>query len=436
MRDNTRKLLYAINEWFESEPPQFIDRSFPYDLIESDLITVLAGVRRSGKTYFLYQIADWLRRKVPYENIIYINFEDDRLYPITGNEIADILGVYRQNFSISKSHKVYLLLDEVQNIPNWERTLRRLYDREKNIKLVITGSSAYLLSSEIASSLRGRTLTHKVYPFSFREFLKAKSVSFEVSRLRYSKKKDEIVSLMKEYMEYGGFPQVVFEKSKSQLLREYYRSILYRDIIEKYSIRNIATFENFLKLTVQNMSSMFSYGKVVNSLKSIGHKASKNTIIDYLEYVEKAFFAFEVSIFSYSIKDQMQYPRKIYLIDTGLRNAVSFRFSEDMGRLAENIAFVELLRRDKEVYYWKDYYGHEVDFVIKNGLAIEQLIQICWFPEGAENTIQREIKGLLRAMKEFKLSSGMVLTEDMYEDREIDNCTIKFRPLWHWLVGE
>lgn len=434
MKDNIEKLHYLLNEWFERELPWFIERSFPYEWVDSDSILVLAGVRRGGKTYLLYQIADRLRKSIPPQNILYINLEDDRLYPITGNEIGDILRVYRQNFSASTSHKVYLFLDEIQNIPHWERTLRRLYDSEKDLKLIITGSSAHLLPSEIASSLRGRTLTYRVYPFSFREFLKAKNGSYEVEPLRFSKKKDEIFRLMKEYMEHGGFPQVVYERAKTDLLREYYRSIMYRDIIERYSIRNITLFENFLKLVVQNMSSMFSYGKAADFLKSIGYKISKNTLIDYLKYIENAFLAFEVPIFSYSIKDQIQYPRKIYLIDTGLRNAVSFRFTEDTGRIAENIVFVELLRRNEETYYWKDHYGHEVDFVLKRGLQVEQLIQVCWSP-AEEKTLKRETTALLKAMKEFKISSGLVLTEDMYEDREIDRHRIEFRPLWLWLMS-
>jgi hypothetical protein len=435
MENDMEKILYILNEWFEGELPWFIERSFPHEWVDSDLILVLAGVRRSGKTYLLYQIADRLRKAIPPQNIIYINLEDDRLYPITGNEIRDILKVYRQNFSASKSHKIYLFLDEIQNISDWERTLRRLYDREKNLKIIITGSSAHLLSSQIASSLRGRTLTYRVYPFSFREFLKAKNVSYDAERLRFSREKDEILRLMKEYMEYGGFPQVVFEEPKTDLLREYYRSIMYRDIIERYSIRNITLFENFLKLTVQNMSSMFSYGKVKDFLKSIGYKVSKNTLIDYLKYIENAFLAFEVPVFSYSVKDQIQHPRKIYLIDTGLRNAISFRFTEDTGRLAENIVFSELLRRYEEIYYWKNHYGHEVDFVLKKGLQVEQLIQVCWTPE-EEKTFKREVTSLLKAMKEFKVSSGLVLTEDMYEDRDIDHYKIKFRPLWFWLISE
>lgn len=436
MENNFNKILYLINEWFEEELPWFIERDLPQEWIESGQILVLTGVRRAGKTYLLYQIAKVLRERLPSENIIYINLEDDRLYPIIGTEISDILRVYRQNFTPSNSYRVYFLLDEVQNIPNWERTLRRLHDRERNLKLIITGSSAHLLPSEIASTLRGRTLTHRVYPFSFREFLRAKRFSYEPQRLRFSRKRDEVLRLLKEYMEYGGFPQVVFEDAKMEILREYYRSIMYRDIMERYSIRNMALFENFLKLTVQSMSSLFSYGKVAKFLNSIGYKVSKATLIEYLRHIENAFFAFQVPVFSYSIKDQIQYPRKIYLIDTGLRNAVSLRGAEDTGRMAENIVFIELLRRYEEgIYYWRDRYGHEVDFVVKEGSEIKQLIQVCWSVED-EKTLKRELRALVKAMKELRVSSSVVLTEDEYKDMDVEGYRISLRPLWLWLIGE
>lgn len=434
MRYDKGNLLYILNEWFEEVLPQYIEREFPYEHVDSNLISVLAGVRRGGKTYLLYQIADRLRKSIPPENIIYVNLEDDRLYPLTGHEIGDILTVYRQNFKASESHKVYLLLDEVQNIPDWERTLRRLHDRERNLKIIITGSNAHLLSSEIASSLRGRTLTHIVYPFSFKEILKARDIPFETGKIRLSRKKNVILRLMNEYIEQGGFPQVVFEKTKVELLREYYRSIMYRDIIERHSIRNIALFENFLKLTVQNMSSRFSFGKTADVLKSIGYKVSKNTLIEYLKFIENAFLAFETPVFSYTVKDQLQHPRKIYLIDTGLRNAVSFRFTGDTGRLAENIVFVELMRRHgREIYHWKDPQGHEVDFVIRKDFHVSQLIQVCWVLKD-DKIFKREINALIKAMKEFRLTSGLILTEDMYEDRKIDGSSIQFRPLWLWLL--
>ncbi len=435
VNDLRDRYLYILHEWFQFEVPEFIERPFPQEYLDSDLIITISGVRRSGKTYLLYQISQYLRRKIPYQNIIFVTFEDDRLFPLTKRDLSELIKVYRQNFEPNPDCKIYFLLDEIQYLPEWETVLRRLYDKERTIKFIITGSTSKLMPSDIATSLRGRTLSYKNFPFSFKEFLRAKGMSIDTEEVEFSRRKDEIIRLLKEYMEYGGFPQVVREKAKTELLREYYHSIMYRDVIERYSIRNIMVFENFLKLLVQCMASPVSYGKIADFLKSIGLRVSKNTLIEYFKYIKDAFFAFDVPIFSYKIKDQIQYPRKLYLIDTGLRNAITFRHSEDRGRLAENIVFLELLRRNKEVYYWKDRAGYEVDFLIKEGLTIKEAIQVCWQPADSK-TFNRETRSLIKVLKEFKLTSGYIITEDLKEDKVIEGFTVKFRPLWLWLISE
>jgi len=427
------KICYILQDYFESSLPPLIEREFPYSFLDSNLVISIVGVRRSGKTYLLYQLINKLKKTIPSHNIIYINFEDDRLYPLTGEELKVLLDIYKQNFSYDQQKPLYLLLDEIQNIPLWEATIRRLYDREKNLKIIISGSSSRLLSSEISTALRGRTLTHKVFPFSFKEFLKANKINFEIKNIKYSTKRNIIIKGLRDYLEFGGFPQVVLEENKTELLQEYYRAILYRDIVERYQIKNLKLFENFLKVVTQHTASLFSYGKTLNLFKSMGHKISKNTLIEYMKYIESTFFAFEVPIFSYSIKDQLQYPRKLYIIDTGIRNAVSFRFSLDWGKLAENLVFIELKRQDKEIYYWKNSKNLEVDFLIKEGLEIKELIQVCWNIED-EKTRKKEIKALLKAMDEFKIKEALVITENYDGSEEIDKKKIIFIPLWHWLI--
>ena len=427
------KLKYILQEWFEFQIPQLIDRRFPENLLNTNLILSIVGVRRSGKTYLGYQMIKKLRREIPISNIIYINFEDDRLYPLIGNELSILLDVYRQNFDFKRDCPIYLFLDEVQNIPGWERTVRRIYDLEKKVKIVITGSSSSLLPAKIATSLRGRTLTFELFPFSFVEVLKANKINFDTRNIALSSKRHRIVKQLNAYIEFGGFPQVVLEENKVEILKGYYRAILYRDIIERYNIKNLRLFEDFLKVVTQNASSLFSYGKTYNLLKSMGLRLSKSTIIEYMEYIKSAFFAFEVPIFSYSIKDQLQYPRKIYLIDTGIRNAVVFRFSEDIGKMAENIVFLALKRKGKEIYYWKDSEGHEVDFVIKEGLKVTQLVQVCWEMDKSK-TKSRELKAILKSMEEFNLEKGLVITRDYSGEEKIKNKRIEFIPLWQWLL--
>ncbi len=431
------KLKYLLQEWFERSLPELIERDFPFEKLKAELILSVAGVRRGGKTFLLYQIARKLRENIPKENIFYINFEDDRLFPIEGWELREILGVIEENFDWDRKHPLFLLLDEIQNIPQWDKTLRRLYDSGYNLRIIVTGSTADLLPERISSALRGRTLTHTVFPFSFREFLRANRVELD-ERIDYSPRRHTIIRLFQEYLEYGGFPQVVLTESKElkqDILKEYYKTIFYRDIFEKASSKNLWLFENFLKIVVEHMASLFSYGKVEKFFRSIGVKTSRKTLGEYMKAIESAFFAWEVPIFSYNIQDRLQYPRKIYLVDTGLRNAVTFRFSWDWGRLAENAVFLELKRRGKEVYYWKNPQGYEVDFVIKEGMQVGELIQVCW-EQKDEATFAREKRALIKAMEEFSLSEGVVLTKDYSQQEKMDGKRIIFIPVWKWILSQ
>jgi len=428
------KLRYILSEWFESQIPALIPRSIPEGWLNTRLIVTLAGVRRSGKTYLFYQMIKHLRQEYPRENVLYVNFEDDRLYPIEGDEIAELMNVFYQHFRCDRNHPLYLFLDEVQNIPDWEVTVRRYYDREVSLRLFLTGSSSRLLSSEIATTLRGRTLSHVVYPLSFREFLGFRNFDpGDISGLRYSPRKNELLRLFNEYLEFGGFPQVVLEERKADLLREYYRAIFYRDIVERFEVRNVRLFENFLKLVVQNMSDRFSYGKSQKFLRSIGFPVSKNTLIEYMGMAKSAFMCEEVPIFSYSVKDQLRYPRKIYIIDNGIRNTVSFRFSADQGKLLENLVFWELKRRLKEVYYWSGRNGYEVDFVVRSGNQVEALYQVC-YDIRTEPTYRREVRALIRAMDEFGLDQATVLTYDDFGSEEVGQKRIELIPVWFWLL--
>jgi predicted AAA+ superfamily ATPase len=429
------KLRYILAEWFENSAPAYLTRDIPGDLFDNRHILSLAGVRRSGKTFIFYQIIDQLKKTIPLSNIIYIDFEDDRLLPIEGTEIKELLNVYRQHFPLNKDYPVYLFLDEVQNIPNWDKSVRRIFDREQNVQLAITGSSSKLLSSEIATALRGRTLSHYVAPVTFREFLRFKNVQVsDLNNIFFSPQKNELIKLFNEYLEFGGLPQVVLSEKKLPILQEYFRAIFYRDIIERYNIRKIKLFENFIKLLIQSMSSRFSFGKMSHTLASIGHKVSKATLVDYMEKIESAFLAFQVPIFSFNIKDQLQYPRKIYIIDNGIRNAVTFRFSQDRGRLLENLVFKHLYRQSQnDIYYWADKNGHEVDFVVKQGTNVIKLIQVCESLADPK-TRGRELRALDKAMAELDTDSATILTDDELHIEKVADKHITIKPIWLWLL--
>ncbi|MFQ6052153.1 MAG: AAA family ATPase [Candidatus Hydrothermarchaeota archaeon] len=426
-------LRYLISEWLESNLPSLVERSVEIEGIPGDVVFVITGVRRSGKTYLLYEMAKKLGKDIPRQNVVYVNFEDDRLYPLKGNELKTLPDVYFEYFPPDENHPLWFLLDEIQNIPNWERSIRTFVDR-KIARVVITGSSSKLLSGEIATSLRGRTFTKTLFPLGFKEFLKFKEFKINTPEFfLYSPKKPKILNLFNEFLEYGGFPQVVLSKKKEGLLREYYRAIFYRDIVERFNIRNLSLFENFLKLLIQQNASLFSLGKANNFLKTLGFRLAKSTLADYLFYAYSAFLLFEVSFFSYSIKDRLQYPRKIYAIDTGLVNALTFKYSHNFGRMLENAIFLELLRREKEVYYWKAKNGYEVDFVIMEDLKVKELVQVVW-DISDKKSLRREERALLKAMEEFKLRKGLILTKDYNTRKEVKNKEILYKPAWLWML--
>jgi len=404
-------LRYLISEWLETKLPFLVEREVEIEEIPKDVVFVITGARRSGKTYFLYEIAKKLRRKISPQNIIYINFEDDRLYPLKGDELRSLPEVYFEYFPPDKNSPVWFLLDEIQNIPNWERSIRTFLDR-RIARVVVTGSSSKLLPGEIATSLRGRALTKVVYPLGFREFLKFKEFKTDIPEsLPYSPRKPKILNFFNEY----------------------YRAIFYRDIVDRFHIRNFSLFENFLKLLLQQNASLFSLGKAENFLKSLGFKLAKSTLAEYLFYAKSAFLVFEVPLFSYTAKDRLQYPRKVYAIDTGLVNSITFRHSHNYGKMLENVVFLELLRRGKEIYYWKAKNNYEVDFLIMEGLRVKELIQVVWDISN-EKVKRREEKALVKAMEEFNLDKGLILTKDYTEKKEDKGNKISYKPAWLWML--
>lgn len=242
--------------------------------------------------------------------------------------------------------------------------------------------------------------------------------------------------MLKEYLEFGGFPRVVLEtrENKKALLDEYFEAIVLRDVAARYNVRETGLLRAFATVLLNNSSSPVSIARLAGILQeSFKQRISLETVSRFLAYTESAFLAFLVPIFSYKIKEQMRYPRKAYCIDTGMRNAVSFRFSQDMGRLYENLVFLELNRMGLDIYYWKDRQGREVDFVIKNGTKVREAVQVCFDASKAE-TRKREVRALMKCMDEFRLKEGLIITETEDEEDNIGGKKIIFRPLWKWIM--
>jgi len=436
-----REDLKAVLVWWKRlRLPEMIGRELVLPASPTQVISVV-GVRRCGKTYLLLNTVKQLLGKLKKDNVVYVNFEHERLRNLDAGDLEELLVAHREIFEPDEAKPVYMFLDEIQNVRDWDKWVRRIHD-ERRFRIFITGSSSKLLSREIATSLRGRCLSFILYPFSFTEFLKAKRYLFESPvEVQYSEEKGKVLKLLREYMEFGGFPEVVLEgdeEMKNRLLSSYFDTIFYKDIVERYGVKNLALLDDFLRYAINNFSSYLSLSKVEKYFKSTGIKCSKKTLANFLKYSEAVFFLFPLEIFSYKVKDRMQYSRKIYCVDTGIISRFAPKISENLGRLAENVAYLELRRRFEpprhEIFYWKDRSGREVDFVVKEGLRVKQLIQVCWDP-GDEGTKKREVRGLLRAMEEFGLREGLVLTEDLEGEEKIGGRRIVYRPLWRWLLG-
>ena len=435
-----KRVRAVIHEWEERELPALKPRDVEINhLLGMDHVIDIIGPRRSGKTYLMYLMISKLLEKIDREAVLYINFENRILYPLTDKLLEGMLNYVYEKKLLEKHGRVFLFFDEIQNVPNWERWVRNVYDEHKGkIKIFISGSSSRLAGKDVSSLLTGRHVPITLLPLNFREFLSFKGMDFKSGDVEYSRKKQaELKNLLDEYLDFGGFPEVVLADSKvkkEEILGAYYGDMLYKYVVEKFKIKEIGILENFLKSLFVNISSYFSYKRANDHLKSLGIQTSTRTLLRYTSILEEVFLTFFVPIFSKKVRDQMRYPRKIYCVDAGLRRTVSGRISEDYGRVMENAVFLSLKGRKSEIYYWKDRQGREVDFVVKEGLKVKQLIQVCKEINNPK-TKEREVGGLLKAMSEFNLREGLIITEDFEKEEKIKGKKVTYKPLWKWLVS-
>lgn len=427
-RDEILKILVDWNYWgnYKDESVErgrYIE-NLKY-LLKTGEIIVIKGVRRSGKSTFMLQ---FIRKSgLEEKNALVVNFEDPRFKNLDLELLDKIYEVYLEELQPDKEH--YVILDEVQEIEGWEKFARYLHEAKK-VQVFITGSSSKLLSEEYSTLLAGRHVDIEIFPLSFSEFLDFKGVSIR-SRVEMMKFRHRIRRLLDEYLEFGSFPKVVLiEEGKEELLNNYFRDILIKDVQRRFKVRETVKLEELAKYYLTNISTLQSFNRARKLLN-----LSLDTVERFSKYFAIARLLFFVPKFSFSVKEQILNPKKVYCMDTGLRNIVSFKFTEDLGRIAENIVFLNLLFRnkDKEIYYWRDHAGKEVDFVVKEGLKVKELIQACWVIE-EEKTERREVKSLIKAMDEFKLKEGLVITEDIDKEEEVIGKRIVYKPLWKWLL--
>ncbi|NOZ90837.1 MAG: ATP-binding protein [Epsilonproteobacteria bacterium] len=401
----------------------------PRDLkipIKSKKIITLIGVRRCGKTSILYDTINKLTKTIPKEQILFLNFEDERL-ELNSSNLDLILEGYLELYPYLDLSECYFFFDEIQNIDGWERFIRRVYDT-KSQHIYITGSNSKLLSQDIATSLRGRTISYEVYPLSFKEYLNFLDIEIDF----YSSKslaymQNALLNFLKE----GAFPEIIEEDTRTQqkILQEYFNVLIYKDLIERYKVQNIVALKFFLKRLLASTSKPISINKIFNDLKSNGIKISKNSLYDYLEYAQNIFFVLTLERYAPKIN---LVEKKVYSIDIGLNNALIFNFSDNIGKSMENAVFLELKRQELEIYYYQDR-SSECDFIVLDRGKPINAIQVTYSIKD-DKTKKREIKGLLNACKAFGLSKGLIVSLEERDSFEVDGIKIEVLPLGEFLI--
>jgi predicted AAA+ superfamily ATPase len=390
---------------------------------------IITGVRRSGKSYLMRLI--WKKivaeRKMPEKNFLYFNFEDEKLLKFSASDFETLLESYFEVIEPEKSKKIYLFFDEIQNIPGWEKFINRLRE-DRGYKIFITGSNAALLSKEIGTALTGRNFPVSLFPLSFREFCGFKlKREFMKEDFYGAEEKARLKKILKSYLKNGGFPEVVIQNFRP-LLQEYLKNIIYRDIILRHKIKNEASLREISAFVISNVGVNLSLEKISRMTKVKNLMTVKN----YLSHLEDTFLFYAVPKFSYSVKDQIYNPDKIFVVDTGMYNEVAFISSANSGRVLENAVFLELKRRGRDVYYFKE--KNECDFIIREKNRPDMAIQVTKRLDAQNDN--REINGILEAMKKLRLKKGIIITEDQEEERIIKGKKIKIVPVYKWLLED
>jgi uncharacterized protein len=414
-KERLKEIMFDQRDVF-NQKKHLIDREIELEkFINTRQVVIISGIRRCGKSALLFLIKE--KMKLEESDYCYFNFDDERI-------IADVAipeQVYNLHIEIYGKEPV-LFFDEIQVIGNWEKFVNRIY--EKGTKIFVTGSNGRLLSSEISTSLTGRNKVIELFPFSFSEYLHFTESTFNISRLN-SKQKALLQKAFNQYFEIGGFPLVIRENDL-ELINSYFQDILYRDIIARFRLSQVNEIRQIALYFASNTGKICSYA----TLQDISGVKSTSSIKDYLWYYEQSFLFFYLRKFDYSVKKQMMNPKKVYTTDQAIANRLGFNFSENKGRVLENIIALELHRRGKEIYYHTGKY--ECDFLVKKGLHISEAIQVVWSLD--KSGYEHEYNGLKEAMQLHNLKHGLIITgypEDAFTGNDD---TVQIIPAWKWLL--
>ena len=434
---NKNEIIQILHDWnFWEHPVETgFERSHYLSQLKNFLTTpqviAITGPRRSGKSFLMRRMAQTLLTQgIPKNHILMVNLEDPRFTQLNTKLLDQIYSVYLE--FLAPQGQSYLFLDEIQEIDQWEKWVRYLNELKK-AKVVISGSNAKLLSRELGTLLTGRHLDLTIFPLSFKEYLQFNGLPFSSWPI-LREEQIAIQGHLRRYIEFGGFPEVVLSEPKKEILLGYFDDIVNKDLLKRFKIRKSEKLKSLVKYYLSNMATLSTFNSMEKFLQ-----ISADTVEKFSNYLEQVYLIFFLKRFSFKVKEQEKSPRKVYSIDTGLSNMLGFRFSENRGKMLENIVFLELKRRlladsSLQLYYWKDLKHREVDFVIKQGPAVKTLIQVCLRLDDLM-TKDREIKSLLKGMEELQPAEALVITEDFESQETIEGKQIQFVPLGKWLLA-
>ena len=423
-----------LREFYEEGIPSDIcRRSFDFYEKKRNATTII-GMRRTGKTYTAYQrMQDLVNEGLPLDRIVYVNFDDERLRHITVDDLHYIGDVHAAMFPKAAQEKCWYFLDELQNVDGWERYARRLLDSNL-VQLCVTGSSSKLLSSEVATQLRGRSLDMEVFPLSFREFLQFNGIVKRIPEMPYSSRTAGVLrNAMARYLEEGGFPDVQGEtpRIRNKLLQEYVNAVVLRDVIERHDISSVQALRYTLDYVIHNYARKISVRAISGALRAVGISDNREYIFDYLRYFADSYLIYPVSIRTDSVSVRRTNPEKYYMIDTGLVRALTPKNDAERGWLLENLVFMQLRRGNNTIEYYVNKKGGEVDFLVTDlETKSRRLIQVAWDMEN-EETLSRELTSIRLARDEIKVKDCEVITwdtESLLEDG------IKVIPVWKFCL--
>ena len=425
----------VLREFYEFGIPEDVKpRAVDY-LEKKNFATVVTGMRRTGKTYVTYQrMRALVDSGIPIERIVHVNFDDDRLKGLKLEHLRFVGDVHAELFPDAARERCWYFLDELQDVKGWELYARRLLDSHL-VQLCLTGSSSKLLSGEIATHMRGRSIDIEVFPLSFAEFLSFNSLVKTVPSAPYSSRTAGVLRhAMQRYLDEGGFPGVQGDDYRIRIktLQGYVDAVLYRDVIERHEVPSVQSLRYTLEYIKYNFAHKISTRAISGVLKGLGLSDSRAYIADYLDWLEQAYLIYRVPIRTDSLSVRRMTPDKFYLVDTGLARAVTPKSDAARGWLLENLVFLALRRGDNKIEYFNTRKGDEVDFLVTDKLSKKRrLVQVAW-DMSSPGTEARELSALKAARNEIKVDDCTVVTWD--EERETDG--IKIVPAWKWCLDE